>query len=87
MLKLTLAALVAYIAGAEDGHEFNGPTYIAKTRQAKSDQIWSKVIADLTSGGWNLATVLTIPEDPVFDTPGDEMPCDSNGCRLKTIHA
>ena len=55
MLKLTLAALVASIAGAEDGHEFNGPTYIAKTRQAKSDQIWSKVIADPTSGGWNLS--------------------------------
>jgi len=49
--------------------------------------MWTKITENTTSNTWHLATVLTIPEDPVFDTPGDEMPCSDNVCRLKTIHA
>ena len=28
-----------------------------------------------------------MPEDPVFDSPGDQLPCHWWGCRKKTIHA
>ena len=87
MFKLTLSALVASIAAAKDGSEFNGTNYISQSRSAKSNQIWSKITANTKSGSWHLQGALIVDEAPVFDTPGDEMPCYWNGCRNKTIHA
>ena len=34
-----------------------------------------------------MAGALIVSQDPVFDTPGDELACAWNGCRNKTIHA
>ena len=39
------------------------------------------------SGSWHLAGALVVSQDPVFDTPGDELECGWTGCRNKTIHA
>lgn len=60
MFKLTLLALVASIAAAKDGSEFNGTNYISQSRSAKSDQIWSKITANTKSGSWHLAGALIV---------------------------
>lgn len=87
MFKFGLAALFAAIASAKDGSDFNGDAYIALTRQQKSDKIWGKVTENTDSGSWHLAGALVVSQDPVFDTPGDELECGWTGCRNKTIHA
>jgi len=87
MFKFGLTALFAAIAAAKDGSDFNGDDYISMTRQQKSDKIWGKIIENTDSGSWHLAGALVVAQDPVFDTPGDELECGWTGCRNKTIHA
>ena len=87
MFKFGVSALFAMIAAAKDGSDFNGESYISLTRAEKSDKIWAKIIEDTSSGSWHLAGALVVSQDPVFDTPGDELACYWNGCRNKTIHA
>jgi hypothetical protein len=88
MFKLSLSlALVAIATAKKYGSTFNGTSYISQTRQQKSDMIWSEVTENTKSSGWHLAGMLIVDENPVFDTPGDELECKWNGCRNKTIHA
>ena len=87
MFKFTIVALFAAITAAKDGSEFNGTSYISQSRMQKSDQIWAKVTENTKMGSWHLAGALVVDQAPVFDTPGDELPCYWNGCRNKTIHA
>ena len=86
MRCFSIISLLAAITAAKDGEEFNAPSYISQTRQAKSDQIWAKVTANTKSGGTHYTGALIVDEMPVFDTPGDELACYWNGCRNKTIH-
>lgn len=87
MLKATVSAVLAAMAASKDGSDFNNATYLASSRQAKSDSIWSKITENTKSGSWHLAGALMVDENVVFDTAGDEMPCGWTGCRNKTIHA
>ena len=93
MIKFTLAFLSALAVakkdhpGSSDGKTFNGPSYLAKSAQEKSDMIWEKVTESDESGNWHFAQTLIIDENPVFDTEGDELACSRLGCRPKTIHA
>ena len=87
MFKFGVAALLSALAVAEDGKDFNGPEYLSMSAQAKSDKIWARVAESEVSGSWHFAQTLIISQAPVFDTPGDELPCTSNGCRVKTIHS
>ena len=61
MIKFTLALLSTLAVakkdhpGSSDGKTFNGPSYLAKSAQEKSDMIWEKVIESDESGDWHFA--------------------------------
>ena len=87
MFKSFAAAAFAAVVSAKVGKEFNGPEYIAMSRQDKSDKIWAKITEDSSFGSWQLLKSLLVPQGPVFDTEGDEFLCGMTGCRQKTIHS
>lgn len=87
MFKSCLISATAALAAAKDGSDFNGSAYTSLSRKEKSDKIWAKVTENTTSGWWHLQGALIVDEDPVFDTPGDELVCGWTGCRNKSIHA
>ena len=66
----------------------HGDEYIAMSASDKLDKLWEQISSDTTSGTWAALPGLMQQEvDPTFDSPGDNFPCDSDGCRRKTIHA
>ena len=81
------AAVFAACVVAKDGKEFKGDDYINLSRQDKSDKIWGKITADSKSGSWHFGGTLTVGQNEVFDTKGDEFDCGLFGCRNKTIHS
>ena len=88
MFKFGSISLLAMLAAAKDGSDFNGEHYIGLSRQDKSFKIWGKIMENTRkSGSWHLEGVLIVDQAPVFDTLGDEMPCYWDGCRNKTIHS
>ena len=87
MFRFAASALIAAFVAGKDGSDFNGPEYIALSRKAKSDKIWTKVIENSKPGSWHLTGALLVDQKPVFETKGDELECSWNGCRNKTIHA
>ena len=61
--------------------------YIKLSRALKAVKLWSKILGDIMPGQWHLDQALTVDQSLVFDTPGDELECDWNSCRKKTLHA
>ena len=57
------------------------------SRVEKQDKLWEKITENTDTGSWHLGEMLIVPQDPVFDTIGDELQCRWYGCRKKTIHA
>jgi hypothetical protein len=87
MLRTFAAAVFAACVVAKDGKEFKGDSYINLSRQDKSDKIWSKITENSKSGSWHFLETLTVGQNEVFDTKGDEFDCGWTGCRNKTIHS
>ena len=87
MFKFGVSALIAAIVAAGDSEEFAGTDYLSLSRADKQTKIWDAVTADTKTGSWHLAQALIVSQDPVFDTPGDQLACPWTGCRPKTIHA
>ena len=86
MLNKTL--FFAVVAAANTYPDAHGDAYIEMSASDKLDQLWEQITSDTTSGTWaNLANLLKEDMDPTFDAPGDDMPCDSAGCRTKDIHS
>ena len=85
---LNRVIFLAVAAAANTYPDAHGDTYIAMSASDKLDQLWEQITADTTSGTWaNLPNLLKEDMNPTFDSPGDDMPCDSAGCRSKDIHS
>ena len=88
MFRTFMTAVLAAAVAAKDGKDFKGDEYIALSRQEKSDKIWAKIIESPLIGRWHFLETLTVGQNEVFDTKGDEFDCHFLfGCRNKTIHS
>ena len=85
---LSLPLLLNFTSAKEMvGKEFNGLSYIKLPRILKGTKMWDKILENPTPGSWHLDKALTVEQSLVFDTPGDELECEFNFCRKKTLHA
>ena len=87
MLKYCITTLLAVFTASRDSDEFSSNEYLALSKEEKSDRIWAKVIENTESGEWHFAQAPIVPQDPVFDSVGDQLECSFVRCRPKTIHS
>ena len=78
MKFLTLAALSGASASLIKDGSFSPKSYQAESAASKQESMWSKIIADTTSGSFpsalELAGIFTEPMAPTFETVADAMP-------------
>ena len=99
MKFLTISALTGASAGLNSDGVFSTSAYQAETAASKQESMWSKIIADTTSGSFpstlGLAGIFLEPMAPTFDTVADAMPNTWGGfsssflesTRTKYIHS
>ena len=99
MKFLTLVALSGASASLIKDGSFSTKSYQAESAASKQESMWSKIIADTTSGSFpsalELAGIFTEPMAPTFETVADAMPNTWGGfsssflesTRTKYIHS
>ena len=88
MFKTFASICLASVVAAKKWPDAHGDDYIAKSASDKTDFLWEQITSDSSSGSWlHLAGVLVESMKPVFEAPGDDMPCYWDGCRNKDIHS
>ena len=93
-LSTLVASSAAYsqLQNLESDPYYASSSYQSQTASAKSDQLWSQIIADTTSGhfpGLKLPGLFLESMAPTFETKADAMPMDGlfGARRTKYIHS